>query len=226
MTSTMPIPAEVRDRRLKAAGIPIKYRGLTLADWRPYNQVSAAAHAAAHTFLDTFPHRYSTDPIPADRSLIGKGLVLVGQPGAGKTTLAAILAQEVRNRHNVAVFFVPMADYIHQLLEQINLSKQVAAGVPRAVERFWQIEDFKRAVRRRPLVVFDDVSKEHRTSSGFAADEIDRMFRGRFRDGLPSVLSTNLPVEEWGDAYNPSMRSFAAEAYDEVVMGGRDLRRA
>ncbi|MDP9870451.1 MULTISPECIES: ATP-binding protein [Streptosporangium] len=221
-----PYITELYRRRLAVAGIPMKYRHLRLADWQPYNDLAAKAYTAAVNFVATVPERLAVEPMDEPAGpLIGRGLALIGPWGGGKTTLACATASEIHIQHNPAIFFVAMADYIAVLAEQHSIKPQADRGVPEAVERYWKIHELKQRVYKSPLVVFDDVGKEHRTASNMAVDEVDRLLRQRFRNGLLNVVTSNEPLERWSKLYNPSMASFASEAFDEVVLGGKDLRR-
>lgn len=213
-------------RRWAHAGIPVKYRDLRIDVWRPYNEASNAALTAARRFIKTWPQRWCrSDGAEINRSLAGRGLALIGAPGSGKTTLACLVAQEIALTHNVSIMFCAFADLIAALVEQISLAPQADRGEQRAVDRYWAVDKLKRRIVNAPLVIFDDVGKEHRTASGYAESELDRILRRRFRLGLPTVTTSNIPLEEWGSIYHPSMASFACEAFDEVIFGGRDLRR-
>ncbi|MEV4454378.1 hypothetical protein [Microbispora sp. NPDC049633] len=220
------IPDDIFARRLKPSGVPAKYRALRLPQWKPYNGASEMALAAAKEFVESFPDRWAASSVPDFSELIGKGLALIGTPGAGKTTLTALTVMETARRHNVVFVFTTMSDYIGKLLEQISLSPMVNAGDPRAIDRYWKIDDFKRRMYNAPLAGVDDVGKEHHTASDFARDEVDKLLRARFRKGFPTVVNSNTPLAKWGDLYNPSMESFVQEAFTSVTLGGRDLRRA
>ncbi|GAA2322147.1 hypothetical protein GCM10010149_89110 [Nonomuraea roseoviolacea subsp. roseoviolacea] len=211
--------------RSKYANIPVKYQGLGFAAWKPYNERSEAALTAVQGFLDTFPQRCVSEPPEGSRALVGQGIAFVGSPGAGKTTLACITGTEVLNRHDRSIFFISYADYIAALVKQNSLGRLIDKGDQKAMDLYWAIESMAQKVINYPFVVFDDVGKEHHTRSGFAEDEFDRVLRARFRNGRPSGLSSNIPFEEWGKIYNPSMESFVREAFVEVAMGGKDLRR-
>ncbi|WP_157247823.1 ATP-binding protein [Nonomuraea typhae] len=222
---TPALTADAVARRANLAGIPALYRGLRLTDWNPYNNHAHAARSSVEAFLDTFEARVSSEAQNASRSLLGRGLALVGPAGAGKTTLACITATETAERHNAGIMFVAVADYMKALAKQHAIKAQADRGVQEAIDLWWAIERMVHKAETTPLLVFDDVGKEHRTASNAAIDEVDRLLRMRFRRALPTVATTNLRLAAWGESYNPSMASFAHETFDEVVLGGVDLRK-
>ncbi|MFI6495912.1 ATP-binding protein [Nonomuraea typhae] len=216
---------QILNSRQKYASIPLKYRGLTLDAYRPYSEGSKAALTAARDFVASFPQRCVSEPPEGSRDLVGKGLALIGDPGAGKTTLTAMILNEVIAAHDVSVTFVAYADFVSKLIEQMSVQKLAEKGDPRALDRYWQIDALKRRTFTSPLLGLDDVGKEHQTSSKFAEDEFDRLLRWRHRNALPVVLSSNIALTKWGTVYGRSMASFACEAFTEIPMSGKDLRR-
>ncbi|MEV4576007.1 hypothetical protein AB0K16_22445 [Nonomuraea jabiensis] len=220
------IPERVYRKRLSRSGVPIKYLAMRLEDWEPYDEKSARAKKDAQVFIDMFPKLLA----PADDGEIyknvGRGIALVGDPGAGKTTLGCAILREIHQRYEKRVMFRAFADYIAMLQEQMSLQRAFETGDPQASERWWEIHRIKAAIFNVPFLWMDDVGKEYRTGSGFAEGEFDRLLRWRFRNALPTGLSTNIPLEKWGKTYNPSMGSFVHEAFHAISMGGRDLRNA
>jgi DNA replication protein DnaC len=70
------------------------------------------------------------------------------------------------------------------------------------------------------LVILDDVGKEHRTASGWAAQEFELLLRERYDSGLPTIITTNLSFDKWDAEYSQNLRSFATEACPAVEFGG------
>lgn len=215
--------------RWQHANLPKQNWGALLEDFRPYDSDSAMAKAAVENFVETFETRLWTTGRSLDdpgREMVGRGLILVGNPGTGKTLLACMALTEVHLRHKRNIRFVPTANYIEALTESISDRKHADMGIAPAIEKYYDFVKRADAIRNRPLVVLDDFGKEHHTASGYAQGKLDMLLRDRFRDGLPTGITTNVRIEDWDKVYGKSMRSFIQEAYDIVVLPGRDQRRA
>jgi len=225
VTEIRPIPPEVTARLLVSAGFPRQLVGSRLADWKPYNAITRAALEVATQFVEDFPNRHPGKEGPQDVSRLGLGFALIGPFGVGKTTLAALTALEVRHRYRVPVFYTTTTAYLRNLRKQISISRQADAGVPEAVEQYWQIEKFCRQISRAPLLVLDEIGREHQGGTTFAQTEVEDLLRSRYQSGLPTIAASNYDLESWGKLYTPPMGSFAFEAFQEVPMGGADLRR-
>jgi DNA replication protein DnaC len=159
------------------------------------------------------------DKWPVDPSTVGKGVVWVGPPGRGKTTEAVETLKSVYHTYSIPVFFVAFADYISLRKEQWGIEDR-----PEMAERWSEIQTIRDKVLGSPVLLLDDVGKEHDGRSRFAAAELDSLLRERHRAARPTLLTTNLPRNEWGRAYNPSMGSFVNEAFDWIIMNGKDHR--
>jgi DNA replication protein DnaC len=61
--------------------------------------------------------------------------------------------------------------------------------------------------------VLDDLGKEYRTANGWAENTFDALLRARFNAGLPTIVTTNVPLKNWGTVYGEPMGSFAREAF-------------
>jgi DNA replication protein DnaC len=214
--------------RWQHANLPKQNWGSRLEDFRPYDPDSALAKAAVERFVETFETRLWTDDrdlTEPGRGLVGRGLLLVGNPGTCKTLLACMAMTEVHLQHKRNIRFVATASYIKALTESLSDRKQADLGIPDAIEKYYAFVGKAKTIRTRPLLTLDDMGKEHHTSTRYAQGELDMLVRDRYTDGLPTIITTNTSTEKWAAVYSPSMRSFIEEAYDIVVLPGADQRR-
>ena len=156
----------------------------------------------------------------------GVGLLLQGKPGVGKTHAAcAVLTAAAKMKYSVR--FITLAGYVQMLLDLQRYEK--AWSVMKDEEAYENWADLLRMKRQMitsdQLLLMDDVGKEHTTSTRFAEDEFDYLFRTRFNLSLPTILTTNVPVREWATNYSGSMESFVHEACIIVPVTGEDRRK-
>lgn len=201
------LSASGRELRLRIvrrrAEIPERYAQVRLADCTAPWQRAALAYAA---------------DLKARREE-GKGLFLAGKAGVGKTTVACALLHAAIEQ-GYAVHFTTLAGLIHRKMTRLDKQRQ---------ERWQDIEGderdyFERLAGWFPFLVIDDAGKEHATKSRFSEHEFDYIMRTRHGHMLPTIITTNLSLEQWAEAYGPSMASFIHEACYIVEAHGPDLR--
>jgi DNA replication protein DnaC len=148
--------------------------------------------------------------------LSGLGLLLVGEPGHGKTTMASTALQRLIKGMSIPGIFYDYPKFLR--LEKDSWSDEESANLIKRING-----DGKDSI---PLFVLDDLGKEYRTQAGWSENQFDALLRSRFNAGLPTIVTTNVPRNKWATTYGAPMASFAHEAFVWVdVESGKGDRR-
>jgi DNA replication protein DnaC len=202
--------------------IPKRFWGKTLSNYRPgRGQGSREGYDAAGAYIDKL----------VDHREDGTGITFLGPPGVGKTMLLALVGMAAVEK-GYDVLFMPLAKYIRLELNMIRWEKHQADED--IVEDWTKLRQKLLDIRNKvEFLLLDDVGKEHITETHFAEDEFDFLFRNRFDLGLPTLITSNTPVEAWAkttvnnvtrDHYGPAMASFLIEAAPVIEMHDADFR--
>lgn len=179
----------------------------------------------------------SGDVIRAEgKRFCGRGLLLVGEPGHGKTTLALTTIQEIIRTFSLEDLAVTDGRvlvkpcYFATYNDIIEL-KGSLMGPDKTDEQerlflgmHGECDDDAYNIR---VLVVDDVGREHVSGSGWNKSLLHHLLRTRFNLGLPTIVTTNLPVESWSAAYGEATGSFIHEAFTTIELKSikGDLRR-
>lgn len=122
-------------------------------------------------------------------------LVLAGKPGSGKTHLGVAILNYVAEQGGPRGLFVSVPDFLAWLREAIEERKRALARIERGrAEADLHLPSYGRrmdVVKDAPLLVLDDLGNEHIT--GWTQAELFRLLDWRWRNGLPTVITTNTP---------------------------------
>jgi DNA replication protein DnaC len=110
-------------------------------------------------------------------------LVITGEPGCGKTHLAAAVAHEC-NRRGERTLFVTVSDLLNHLRATFS---------PGAAVRYdKRMEEIKKA----PILVLDDLTIDSRNIAGWSREKLYEILLYRFDYELPTVITTNQPLQD------------------------------
>lgn len=169
----------------------------------------------------------------------GVGLLFDGSPGIGKTTHAVVAAMEVVRRipdENLSrVFHFKESElglttrpiYYMTYPEFLSRKKSTFDAVPEdRREMNYELDGLHGRSKfdwlNVRILIIDDLGKEY--GSKYDDTSFDEILRIRYDKGLPTIVTTNVLLEQWSDKYGEAMGSFANEAFVKVNMIGDDKR--
>lgn len=175
-------------------------------------------------------------------STTGVGLLFDGAPGLGKTTHSVLcltelvrqLPEDMMHAKRILgyvgddfgvtsrpVYYMTVPDFISRKKSMIDMDPESRREMALQMEGFHGRSKMDHLNVR--VLVLDDLGKELNTDYNTAG--FDELLRARYDKGLPTIVTTNLSREAWGDKYGKAMGSFVYEAFKHVIIGTKDLRR-
>lgn len=214
---------------IKTAKIPPAKLGWTLAD------CTAVPEAEMRPFRSWIGGLYSGKVIKAEGALsCGVGLMLYGKPGRGKTTMANTVLQEIVREAPPEILgmepgkVVSRPCYFITYNGLLDLKGAIMDDHDPEDELLYSGilgESADDAYNVRVLVL-DDVGKEHASASGWQKNMLHHVLRTRFNNGLPTIVTTNIRIDDWEAHYGSATQSFVHEAFVYVNMDSiTDLRK-
>jgi DNA replication protein DnaC len=122
----------------------------------------------------------------------GDSLLIWGQPGNGKSHLAAAVCHEIKERGKVPIF-----QTMSELLERIRSTFRQ--------ERKEQEAEIMAALQKCDLLVLDDLGAEKVTD--WTLDVLFRIIDGRYRKKKPTLFTTNFSPTELLHRFKPDKSS-------------------
>jgi DNA replication protein DnaC len=218
-------------RLLQRAGIPKRYEHCTLESFEPgfnnADQSLAVAHLTARNFVAGYP--VGTE---------GRGLLLTGSMGVGKTHLAVGILQALILERGVQGLFCDYRELLKRIQESYN---------PRVLTTELQI---LAPVFEAEVLVLDELGAQKPTD--WVWDTVALILNTRYNDKRTTLITTNYPnrrgsamprdaertrssaaqdaeralkEESLADRIGERMRSRLSEMCVEVEMRGSDLRQ-
>lgn len=207
------------ERLLKRAAIPKRYEHCTLDTFEPgYGQADQslrAAHMMARNFVNGYP--VSTE---------GRGLLLVGDVGIGKTHLAVGIVQALIVEKGVRGLFCDYRELLKRIQESYNPT--VASTELQILAPIFDAD----------VLILDELGAQKPTD--WVWDTVALILNTRYNDKRTTLITTNYPnaptalarnadklnrEETLGDRIGERMRSRLAEMCVEVEMRGKDFRQ-
>jgi DNA replication protein DnaC len=206
--------------RWKKAGLFVPYFG---KEWD--NAADADALHTVQKWVENFKANQNE----------GLGLLIMGDPGRGKTLLAHMAADGVLDAEEVllgvrrrdVLLALTVQGYLDLFRRQMDCMDLVRkTGDEDAAQEYMRCQQSIEAVQTKiKVVLIDDIGKEHTTATGYAQHQIERLVRARGNRGLPTILTTNLDTVELADQYGESFLSYMLQVCSLVPVSGKDHRR-
>lgn len=163
----------------------------------------------------------------------GRGVLLYGQPGRGKTTLALSTIQDMLLNFPLEAF-APSENkvlirpcYFATFNNVLDLKGRLMDGPTEAEEVLYagMLGECRDDAYNIRVLIIDDVGKEHSSLSGWQKNMLHHVLRTRFNNGLPTIVTTNISRDNWAATYGDATGSFAKEAFVYLAIDGEnDLR--
>jgi DNA replication protein DnaC len=154
-----------------------------------------------------------------------RGLWLAGPQGTGKTLLSHLVADAALDLGMTVHRFTVHGsmDLFRRRMDCLKLATECRDD--RARSEYWYCEDvIRKTLGQTPLVLIDDLGKEHHTATRFAEDELERLIRARGDRQLPTVVTSNRSRGEIAKDYGDSFESYLHQTMVQVPVVGRDTR--
>lgn len=138
----------------------------------------------------------------------GKGLLLYGPCGTGKTHIAACIANELIDQ-GVPVLFTTMAKIVNRLQSSFDGRRELFDEL-----------------RQVPLLIIDDFRAERSTE--FMQETTYEVINGRTESGLPLMVTTNLTNADFKQAHDIQTERIISRILDITIpleIKGADKRR-
>ena len=179
------------------AGIGVDYQKKS---WSDLKAVDVEAAQAALEYLENCHANVSN----------GRGLILYGSNGVGKTLLATLILKGLMVNGFDGYFF-PFTRMLDAFAE----------GWSDAEDRDWF---YKKAASCQVLIIDDiGIESENRSKSS-VIDGLDIVIQNRINSGLPTLMTTNLRPEQLEQKYKKHIISRLTGSSDFICMTGKDFR--
>jgi DNA replication protein DnaC len=161
------------DSAARFGSLPTRLKEMTFASFDPRGATGDPEHADNLRRALSLARPFAQNP--------RDWIVFIGEPGSGKTHLAAAIANECGARGEQFCFAI-----VPDLLDHLRSS-----FAPDSTVRYDQMfED----VRNAPLLILDDLGAQSTTP--WAQEKLFQILNHRYNASLATVITTNVPLEQ------------------------------
>lgn len=176
------------------SGMGKRTQSHTFANFNP--EKCQDAYQKAQAFVECF-----------EKNNEGRGMIIFGNSGIGKTHLVAAVANEIIERYDTEVSFEVGTSMFTNLL---------LATIPEKKEYINRLKNI-------PLLILDDMGKEK--VSEWNRSTLFDIVNYRYDNMLPTIITSNLNLAELETALTAEIYSRLCETCEIIYMRGKDNRR-
>jgi DNA replication protein DnaC len=189
------------------------FRDKSISDFIPEHPSQKEALDAVTAYIENREENYRH----------GRGLLLMGPPGVGKTFLANLVLKSFMEAGDT-VEAIELDSYIGLFHERFSLLEQMKHN-DYDDDRFDKINQQLFNIRgKTKWVLLDDIGREHESASGWSNLQLFNLFRFRWNRGKPTLFTTNFTLPDLENRYSDSFVSLLHEAVTILLVEGTDHR--
>ncbi len=143
-------------------------------------------------------------------SLKSDSLFILGQTGIGKTHISLSIAKEVSAK-GFTVAYGSLLNYL-RIIEKEHFGRTSNSET-----------DTLQILLNADLLILDDLGSEFKTN--FSESTLYNIINSRINLGLPTIISSNLSVEELEKNYNERIISRLFSVFTTLMFFGQDIRQ-
>jgi DNA replication protein DnaC len=192
---------------------------MTITDFTTFNESQEAALEAVTEYLKGLD----------DCVVNGRGLTFLGPSGVGKTMLASIVLNEAA-QSGYRIEAIELARYVGLHKDLFSLGQLMKHDDDdEIVDQYVKVRQHIRHIqglskRCADWLLLDDVGREYPSESGWSQGEFFDTVRSRWNRGLPTLLTTNLPMPDLEQRYTEGLTSVLLESSTIITLEGDDYR--
>ena len=143
----------------------------------------------------------------------GQSFLFYGRTGVGKTFLSNCIAAEMM-AHGRSVLYLTANELFYDILSPYYM--------PIAPDQRERVKPVYNLIYSSHLLVIDDLGTENTTN--FTRSQLFEIINRRMLQNRSTVISTNLPLQQFGERYEDRILSRIVERYEICHFYGEDIR--